>query len=127
MRRGAWALAGGAAALRGLEPLRLAGAVASAQASDYKALVCVFLDGGNDCNNTVVPRDDYNAPGGYAAVRGATSLAIPKADLLAVAPPSQGGLTYGLHPSLVELQALFNARRLAVLCNTGTLVQPVRC
>lgn len=125
--RTACGLAGSAALAASIEKLSLIRALAhsAADASDYKALVCVFLEGGNDGANTIVPYDDYNAPGGYAAVRGASGLAISKADLLQVSPPSGHGLKFGLHPSLVELQSLFNNQRLAVLCNTGTLVQPV--
>ena len=120
------ALAGSAALAAGLERFGLVGALArSSDASDYKALVCVFLEGGNDGNNTVVPLDEYDAPGGYAAVRASSGLAVPRASLLPVSPPSQQGLAYGFHPSLVELQALFKQGRLAVLCNAGTLVRPL--
>ena len=68
----------------------------SARAADYKALVCVFLYGGNDGLNTIVPTDTarYNQ---YAGVRG--GLAIPKASLV-----SLGGVNYGLHPSLAALE-----------------------
>jgi uncharacterized protein (DUF1501 family) len=93
--------------------------------ADYKALVCVFLDGGNDGNNTVVPFDDYHDAGGYAAVRSSSGLAIPRDSLLPVTAPSHQSLKFGLHPSLPELQALYAQRRLAVVCNTGTLVQPL--
>lgn len=127
MRQGACALAGSAALATSAERLSLIRALARAASdtSDYKALVCVFLDGGNDGTNTIIPYDDYNAPGGYASVRGASGLAISKADLLQVSPPSRQGLKFGLHPNLVELQSLFNNQKLAVLCNTGTLVQPL--
>jgi uncharacterized protein (DUF1501 family) len=126
LRQGACALAGSAAFAASVERLSLVRVLArSALDSDYKALVCVFLDGGNDGANSVVPYDDYNAPGGYASVRAASGLAIPKTDLLPVSPPSGHGLKFGLHPNLVEMQSLFNNQKLAVLCNTGTLVQPV--
>lgn len=89
-------------------------------ASDYKALVCIFLFGGNDGNNTVIPYTNYAA---YNAVRGTTTgLNIPQSDLLKISVPSHSA-DYGLHPSLVELQTLYQQRKLAVLCNTGTLVQ----
>ena len=91
-------------------------------ASDYKALVCIFLFGGNDGNNTVIPHTNYAA---YNAVRGtSTGLNIPQSQLLKISVPSHGA-DYGLHPSLVELQTLYQQRKLAVLCNTGTLVQPL--
>ena len=99
---------------------RLDAAVSPAAATDYRALVCIFLFGGNDGNNTVIPYDDYAA---YAAVRG-TALNIPKASLLEVNAPSQKA-AFGLHPSLVELQSLYNGGHLAVLANVGTLAAPV--
>jgi uncharacterized protein (DUF1501 family) len=89
---------------------------------DYKALVCLFLQGGNDSNNVVVPIDPagYNA---YAAAR--TVLALPQDQLLAIKPAKYSdGRSWSLHPSLPELQSLFGAGRLAILGNTGTLVQP---
>ena len=91
-------------------------------ASDYKALVCIFLFGGNDGNNTVIPDTNYAA---YNAVRGSsTGINIPQSQLLKISVPSHSA-DYGLHPSLVELQTLYQQRKLAVLCNTGTLVQPL--
>src|SRR5580698_5679977 len=71
---------------------------ASAQTpSDYKALVCIFLFGGNDSNNMVIPYDNY---GSYSAVRNAASnINIPQDKLLKIMPPSAGA-AYGLHPSL---------------------------
>ena len=93
--------------------------------SDYKALVCIFLNGGNDGNNTVIPYDDYNNPGGYAAVRTAPGLAISQASLLQISPISQSGRKFGFHPSMVDVQTLFNSQKLAVLCNVGTLLQPI--
>jgi uncharacterized protein (DUF1501 family) len=93
---------------------------ATGPATDYRALVCVFLFGGNDGNNMVVPYDGY---ADYATVRGAT-LNIPKASLHQVAAASQGA-TFGLHPSLTELASLYEKGQLAVLCNVGTLAAPV--
>ena len=90
---------------------------------DYKALVCVFLNGGNDSNNMVVPK--YNAGyAEYSAARAAQGLAIPQNDLLSMTPPSLG-LEYGLHPRLSELHQLWQQNKLAVVCNVGTLVQPI--
>ena len=92
-------------------------------AGDYKALVCVFLYGGNDGNNTIVPFDTAGYAQ-YAAVRTAASgIQLAQASLLPIQPVSLG-TPFGLHPSLPELQALFNQRKLAVLANVGTLVQP---
>ena len=93
-------------------------------ASGYKALVCIFLFGGNDGNNLLIPTDSRYASN-YATPRGV--LAIPEASLLPlnpVNPPINGG-TYGLHPSCPELTALFNSGQVALLCNVGTLIAPV--
>jgi uncharacterized protein (DUF1501 family) len=99
-------------------------------APDYKALVCIFLFGGNDCNNMVIP---YDGHANYATRRGV--LAIPQGSLLQISPPSQAGVKYGLHPSLspevatptekTGLLPLWNSGKLAALCNVGTLVQPL--
>ncbi len=90
-----------------------------AAAGDYRALVCVFLGGGNDSWNTIVDLDAYAA---YAAPRG--SLALPQASLVPIGTLT-GGRHFGLHPSLVDLQALWQARRLALLANVGPLLQPI--
>lgn len=97
-------------------------------ASDYKALVCIFLNGGNDGNNMLVSLDQYDGPAGslvegYANVRSASGLAIPKASLLPISPVSGG--SYGFHPNMPDVQSLFNQGKLAVLCNNGPLVEPL--
>ncbi len=97
-------------------------------AADYRALVCVFLNGGNDGNNMLVSLDQYNGPAGsttegYANVRAASGLAIAQASLLPVSPVSGG--SYGFHPNMPEIQNLFNQGKLAVLCNNGPLVEPL--
>ena len=71
---------GATAMLAGLEQLSLIDALAQSPQSvtDYKALVCIFLSGGNDCNNTIIPFTDYNATGGYNSVRSGSGLAIPQ-------------------------------------------------
>ena len=91
--------------------------------SNYKALVCLYLYGGNDCFNMVVPRDAGHAL--YAQTRG--SLAVPQAQLLALTPstPPQGGGLYGLHPQMIGTQQMFNAGRAAIVANAGPLVRPV--
>lgn len=95
---------------------------ATAPAPDYRALVCLFLFGGNDGNNMVVPYDDYAA---YQKVRGTTAtLNVSKDDLLPIAAASQGA-KFGLHSALSDLAPLYGAGDLAVLCNVGTLVQPI--
>ncbi len=85
---------------------------------DYKALVCIFMNGGNDSNNTVVPISAQYAQ--YAAVRG--TLALTQAQLLAVTTPQ--GAVYGLHPALAAIQPLWAQRQLAVVANVGMLVRP---
>lgn len=86
--------------------------------TDYKALVCLFMFGGNDANNMVVPLDARYQD--YQGVRG--TLAIPSAQLSAVTTPT--GTPYGLHPALAPLQAIWNAKRLAIAANVGMLVRP---
>src|SRR5882672_9617255 len=92
--------------------------------NDYKALVCVFLFGGNDGNNLVVPFDTagYNT---YSTLRGGstTGLAIPQIDLLPVTLLSPA-TPFALHPSLAEIQQLVNSKNVAIQANVGPLVQP---
>src|SRR6266853_8628 len=101
------------------------GEAAAATATDYKALVCVFLYGGNDYANTLVPFDNAQY-GIYQAQR--PGLAYAQSALTATAlTPSMAlpnGAQYALAPELAKLLPLFNARNLAVLLNAGTLVQP---
>ena len=88
-------------------------------AQDYKALVCVFLFGGNDSNNMVGPLSSS----GYSSHQQIRSvLVLPQGSLLPIAPPSAG--SFGFHPKFPEMQALFNQKHLAVLTNVGTLVRP---
>ena len=86
----------------------------------YKALVCIFLFGGNDANNMIVPIDSA----GYANYQNIrANLALPQASLLPLQIAGQAN--FALHSSLPELQTLFNTNKsLAVLANVGTLVQP---
>jgi len=89
-------------------------------ATDYKALVCVFLFGGNDSNNMVIPFDTT----GYASYKSARGgLALAQNQLLPVNPPSIGS-PFAFHPRFGALQSLFNNQHLAVLANVGTLIQP---
>lgn len=96
---------------------------AFAQGPEYRALVCVFLAGGNDGNNMIVPATtaDYDA---YAAVRSASGLAIARDSLLTIVPAGIG-TPFGLHPNLLQLQGLWVEQKLAVVCNVGPLVQPL--
>jgi uncharacterized protein (DUF1501 family) len=93
---------------------------AYAQAADYKALVCVFLYGGNDGNNMVVPVQAAEY-GTYATARG--SIALPQASLVQL--PQAGGARFGLHANLAPLQQVWANGDMALLLNTGPLVQPV--
>lgn len=93
---------------------------ALAAPGDYRALVCLFLLGGNDGNNTVVPYDDYAS---YQKVRG-TSLNLAKDTLLKVSAASQKA-AFGLHPALAEIHPLYEQGKLAVVANTGPLAQPI--
>jgi uncharacterized protein (DUF1501 family) len=120
LRNAACAL-GGAAMASSVESFRVVNALTPQAASDYRALVCVFMNGGNDGNNMVVSLDQYAS---YSAARTASTLAVPQASLLPVSPANGGG-SYGLHPSMPEMQARFNEGRLAVLCNVGPLVEPL--
>ena len=109
--------------LSALAQLRLLGAVAGADgsATGYKALVCLFLSGGNDANNVIVP-SDATGYAAYAAAR--TTLALPRADLLPITPFSADGRAFGLHPSMTALRDLFVGGKAALLANVGTLVVP---
>ncbi len=89
--------------------------------NDYKALVCLFLAGGNDSFNMLVPRGPVEHSE-YAAVRG--DLALPAASLLPIAPTTPDGRDYGLHPGMPEVQQLFAGGDLAFVANVGSLVEP---
>ena len=90
---------------------------------DYKAVVCIFLMGGNDSNNMVVPiQTALQGYGAYQAVRG-SPLGLTMPSLAQIATP--GGDVYGLHPSLAPLHALYQRNRLAVVANVGNLIQPL--
>src|SRR5438445_2777001 len=122
-----------AAVVNSLDRLSLVNAMVQQQpevASDYRALVCVFLSGGSDCNNMVVPLDaEYNA---YSAVRAASGLAISQSALVPINPAS--GRQFGLHPNLSPevatpaqapgLLGPWSQGKLAILCNYGSLLQP---
>jgi uncharacterized protein (DUF1501 family) len=128
LRRSITAALGGASLYSALGSLRLVQAAAQSNTAifpDYRALVCVYLYGGNDSFNTIIPRDNahYNI---YAASRGV--LKVPQAGLLALNPLAAGlpsdGAQYGLHPSMPELAALFNSGKAGILGNVGTLLYP---
>ena len=101
------------------------GEAAAADATGYKALVCVFLYGGNDQSNTLVPYDvaSHDSYRGFRA-----NIAVERATLtptvLNPTVPLAGGRQYALAPGLAPLAPIFDAGRMAVMLNIGTLVQP---
>jgi uncharacterized protein (DUF1501 family) len=115
--------------LKSISALGVAGAMAkfgeinafASVGSNYQALVCVFLGGGNDGHNTIIPlktgRQDYST---YK--KGREILALPENTLL---PIGHGADSYGLHPSLTEIQGLYNQGSAGILANVGMLVQPL--
>lgn len=138
------AAVGATGMLSTLAQLRLMGAVASpdngpvdparagALPADYKALVCLFLAGGNDANNLIVPFDTagYNA---YASAAGRGAIALPRTQVLGITPRTTDGREWALHASLnsdvantnnTGLKSLFDAGKMALIGNVGTLVVP---
>ncbi|MGY8904813.1 MAG: DUF1501 domain-containing protein [Burkholderiales bacterium] len=110
------------------------GEAAAFNATDYRALVCVFLLGGNDYANTVVTYDDpsynrYNTIRGGSAGQGAGGIALAKSaltpTLLNPTTPLPGGRQYALHPSMGGMANLFNSGRAAVQLNVGPLIVPL--
>ena len=100
---------------------------------DYRALVCIFLLGGNDGNNTVIPLHNDAGISGYnvySNLRSAQGLALAQNVPLPITVPRMGGLTYGFHPAFGVgavtngLYELWGQNKLAVVCNAGTLVKP---
>jgi len=131
VRQSCCAAVGSTGILSALGQLRMMAAVAgdsrapttaAAVAPDYKALVCLFLQGGNDGSSLIVPTGgtDYTA---YAAARG--DLAVSQSNLLPLTPRRYAeGRTYGLNSSAAELHTLFNQGKVAALANVGMLVRP---
>jgi len=119
LRTSACAL-GGMALASSLDTFGVVHALTPQAAPDYRALVCVFLNGGNDGNNMFLDLNQYNQ---YSTARNAAQLAIAQANFLPVTPASGG--SFGFHPNMPELQTLFNQGKLAVLCNNGPLVEPL--
>lgn len=117
--RSAGALAGQSGPSRIVRPrLEPAGVLPG---DDYKALVCLFLAGGNDSFNMLVPRG-ATEHAEYAAIRG--DLALPSSSLLPIAPATGDGREYGVHPGMPEVKQLFDAGDLAFVANVGSLVEP---
>lgn len=119
------AAVGSTALFNTLLNLRLAGTAAGqtiGSTTDYRALVCLFLAGGNDSFNMLVPRGNAEYAE-YAAIR--RDLALPQASLLAVNPLNNAGKQLGVHPNMPEVQNLFEAGKLAFVANVGTLVERI--
>ena len=92
-------------------------------ATDYKALVCLYLQGGNDGENTLIRYDNAGYQN-YASIRTpASGINIPQAQLLPI-QPAKTATPYGFHPACAPLQGLFNQKKLAVVANMGMLVRP---
>ncbi len=100
----------------------MAASASSATSGDHKALVCLFLFGGNDSANMLVPREQstYDV---YA--QGRTILALPQGSLLPLPDSEFTGPELGLHPSMTRCANLYGQENLALLSNVGTLVAPV--
>jgi len=113
VKSAALAAAGHAA---GLRPFGALNALAQT-GTDYKALVCVFLYGGNDANNTLI-QFDTSGYANYASVRG--PLALPQSQLLQLSAAPN----FALHPGLPDIQTLFDSNAAALVANVGTLVEP---
>lgn len=96
-------------------------AFATPASTGYKALVCIMLSGGNDSYNMLIPRgaSEYAE---YANER--TNMAIPQADILPINPLNPDGKSYGVHPSMSNVQTMFEAGNLAFVANVGALVEP---
>src|SRR6266852_5103663 len=88
--------------------------------NDYKALVCIFLFGGNDSNNLIVPTDSrfslYNSARGNPSIG---VLALTQSSLVTL-----GSGTYAMHPSAKELAGLYKSNNLALLANVGSFIKP---
>jgi uncharacterized protein (DUF1501 family) len=141
IRQAACAALGTAALTNTIRDLRFINAAMAQDQplTDYKALVCIFLSGGNDSNNLFIPTDPTEYAN-YAAIR-TPVLAIPNTDggpatALVLNSLNSDGHTYGVHPACRELQGMFNGApvavngntnggKLAALFNTGTLVYPL--
>src|SRR3989440_5082799 len=122
---------GGVALASTVESLGLINAYAqTGAATDYRALVCVFLNGGNDCNNTVVDLGQFAS---YNSVRSASGLSLAQSSFIPVSPASGG--SFGLHPNLSPevatptaakgLLDVWNNSNLAIVANVGPLVEPL--
>lgn len=128
LRRGSCAALGMGGLLAQLHTLRVTNAVlANTAFNDYRALVCLFMFGGNDSGNTLIPISGGNQNySDYAASRGGTvSLPLNTLGPTTINPSNGGGRSFALHPSLSGVANLFNQGNAAILANVGSLVEPM--
>jgi len=117
----------GSSALIGNLNLVHAATASTRNFTDYRALVCVYLEGGNDSVNTIVPRASHPQRSVYENQRsGGTSIVIPTSALETrpLAAVGAANQNYGLNPNLPDLYNLYQQQRLAFIANIGTLMQP---
>src|SRR5579862_9082255 len=119
-RRGLIRVGSAAVGSLALRPFGLLPALAQG-GPDYRALVCVFLFGGNDSNNMVIPMDSANFQA-YTSIRGSLALS---ASALTTPVASASGQPVAFHGKLPEVASLFSSKELAVVANVGPLVQPL--
>ena len=115
-------------ALGGIQLVQAATRATNYVFADYKALVCVFLYGGNDSFNTIVPYTQANFDAFFGPTGVRPQLALNRAALHTLNDPtntSGDGIGYAMHAGMPELAALYNSGKCAILANVGTLVGPV--
>jgi uncharacterized protein (DUF1501 family) len=131
-------LGGVAAAPWAVNLATLGAASAQSTTTDYKALVCIFLNGGNDAHNTVIPLDEVSwrcysdtrdpAARGASANAANISLALSQASILPITHKNKAALNtgrvFGLHPQLKQIKQLYAAGSAAIVANVGPLIQP---
>jgi uncharacterized protein (DUF1501 family) len=105
-----------AGSVAGLRPFGALNSLAQS-ATDYKALVCVFLFGGNDANNTLIPFDAAGY-GNYSSIRG--PLTLPQSSLIQLAQAPN----FAMNPNLPDIAKLFDSKAAAMVTNVGTLIAP---
>jgi hypothetical protein len=124
MKTASYAAVAGVSASPTLHSMRALAAMTSHAASaptDYRALVCVYLQGGNDGHGTLIATDPDSFAAFTQARSGAQGLAYPLNSLRPITPTtSQSGRSFALNPYLTGVQNLFNAGRCALVANTGT-------
>lgn len=117
MKRRQLLQAGAATSFAALTPWHAMQALSAVNGTGYRAMVCLFMFGGNDGNNVLVPTDTTR----YTQYqRARPNLALPQAQLL----PIPGVGEYGLHPVMTGMQGLVNAGKAAVIANVGPLMVP---